>query len=131
VTAAQQGAARGPRDRERPRVSAERCLAGQNEFGQDEHAEMLSIDLQGPRLHIRRAQPWDAAASYRWFANPTVTAYLPLAGKGRLPLEEIEAYLTRVATTDRPHLAVGIDRVGDGRPLSSAREGENEPTGRF
>jgi hypothetical protein len=41
---------------------------------------MLSIDLRGPRFRIRRAQPEDAAASYRWFVDPTVTAYLPLAG---------------------------------------------------
>jgi RimJ/RimL family protein N-acetyltransferase len=75
---------------------------------------MLSIDLRGPRLRIRRAQPEDAAASYRWFADPTVTAYLPLAGKGALPLEEIQAYLARVATTDRPEVAIGIDLVGDG-----------------
>jgi RimJ/RimL family protein N-acetyltransferase len=75
---------------------------------------MLSIDLRGPRLHIRRAQLEDAGASYRWFANPTVTEYLPLAGKGELPLEQIQAYLARVATTDRPDLAVGIDLVGQG-----------------
>ena len=35
---------------------------------------MLPIDLRGPRLRIRRAHPEDAAASYRWFADPTVTA---------------------------------------------------------
>jgi RimJ/RimL family protein N-acetyltransferase len=75
---------------------------------------MLSIDLRGPRLRIRRAHPDDAAASYRWFADPAVTAYLPLAGKRALPLEEIQQYLARVATTDRPDVAVGIDRVGQG-----------------
>ncbi len=65
-------------------------------------------------MHIRRAHLEDAAASYRWFANPAVTEYLPLAGKGELPLEDIQAYLARVATTDRPDLAVGIDIVGQG-----------------
>ena len=63
---------------------------------------VISIDLRGPRLYIRRAQPEDAATSYRWFANPKVTTFLLLAGKGDLPLESIKAYLTRVATSDRP-----------------------------
>jgi RimJ/RimL family protein N-acetyltransferase len=75
---------------------------------------MISIDLRGPRLHIRRAQPDDAAASYRWFANPAVTAFLPLAGKGHLPRESIDAYLARVATSDRPDLAVTIERLDQG-----------------
>jgi RimJ/RimL family protein N-acetyltransferase len=75
---------------------------------------MQSIDLHGPRLHIRRARVEDAAPSYRWFANPTVTEYLPLAGTGTLPLEEIRSYLARVAVTDRPELAVGIDLAGQG-----------------
>lgn len=72
------------------------------------------IDLHGPRLHIRRAQPQDAAASYRWFANPHVTTFLPLAGKSSLPIESIDAYLTRVATSDRPDLAVTIERLDRG-----------------
>src|SRR4051812_14202074 len=75
---------------------------------------MLSIDLRGPRLHVRRARIEDAAASYQWFANPAVTAYLPLAGGGGIPLQDIEVYLARVAATDRPELAVGIDLIGQG-----------------
>jgi RimJ/RimL family protein N-acetyltransferase len=75
---------------------------------------MLSINLRGPRLHIRRAGPEDAAAFSRWFADATVTAYLPLGGKGSLPLHEIQAYLGRVATTDRPDVAVGIDLISHG-----------------
>jgi RimJ/RimL family protein N-acetyltransferase len=75
---------------------------------------MISIELRGPRLHIRRAEPADAAASYRWFANPTVTTFLPLAGKGNLSLQSIEAYLARVATSDRPDLAVTIERLDQG-----------------
>jgi len=94
--------------------SSTQSLARQPKQGQGKHFGMLSIDLRGPRLRIRRAQPEDAAASYRWFADPTVTAYLPLAGKGALPLEEIQAYLARVATTDRPEVAIGIDLMGDG-----------------
>jgi RimJ/RimL family protein N-acetyltransferase len=73
-----------------------------------------SVDLRGPRLHIRRAQLADAAASYRWFANPQVTTFLPLAGKGHLSIESIEAYLTRVATSDRPDLAVTIELPDQG-----------------
>ena len=75
---------------------------------------MISIDLRGPRLHIRRAHPNDAAASYRWFANPEVTRFLPLAAKGSLPIESIDAFLARVATSDRPDLAVTIERVDEG-----------------
>jgi RimJ/RimL family protein N-acetyltransferase len=75
---------------------------------------VTSIELHGPRLHIRRAHPADAAASYRWFANPQVTTFLPLAGKGHLPIESIEAYLARVATSDRPDLAVTIERRDQG-----------------
>jgi RimJ/RimL family protein N-acetyltransferase len=75
---------------------------------------VTSIELYGPRLHIRRAHPADAAASYQWFANPQVTTFLPLAGKGHLPIESIEAYLARVATSDRPDLAVTIERRDQG-----------------
>ena len=75
---------------------------------------MISIDLQGPRLYVRRAQPGDAAASYRWFANPDVTTFLPLAGKGVLPMESITAYLTQVAASDRPDLAVTIEHLEQG-----------------
>jgi RimJ/RimL family protein N-acetyltransferase len=75
---------------------------------------MIAIDLRGPRLHIRRARLEDAPASYRWFANPAVTTFLPLAGTATLPMERITAYLTRVATSDRPDLAVTIERIDQG-----------------
>jgi RimJ/RimL family protein N-acetyltransferase len=77
---------------------------------------MIQIDLRGPRLHIRRARLEDAATSFRWFSNPDVTRYLPLAGTAILPLLDIEQYLARVATTDRPELAVGID-LNSGEPV--------------
>jgi RimJ/RimL family protein N-acetyltransferase len=70
---------------------------------------MIEIDLRGPRLHIRRARPEDTTASYRWFSDLAVTRYLPLAGTTGLPLQDIQQYLARVAVTDRPELAVGID----------------------
>ena len=75
---------------------------------------MIVIDLRGPRLHIRRAHSDDAPASYRWFSNHEVTTFLPLAGKGSLPIESIEAFLTRVATSDRPDLAVTIEHLDQG-----------------
>lgn len=77
---------------------------------------MIQIDLRGPRLHIRRARPEDAATSYRWFSNPDVTRYLPLAGTAALPLQDIQQYLDQVATTDLPELAVGID-LNTGEPV--------------
>jgi [ribosomal protein S5]-alanine N-acetyltransferase len=75
---------------------------------------VIPIDLRGPRVHIRRAHPDDAAASYRWFANPEVTTFLPLAGKAVLPVESITAYLTRAASSDRPDLTVTIERLDHG-----------------
>ena len=40
---------------------------------------------------------------------------IPAAGwQGELPIESIEAYLTRVATSDRPDLAVTIERLAQG-----------------
>ena len=75
---------------------------------------LTSIELRGPRLHIRRAHPDDAVASYRWFANPEVTRFLPLAGEGSLPIESIHAFLARVVTSDRPDLAVTIERLEQG-----------------
>jgi RimJ/RimL family protein N-acetyltransferase len=75
---------------------------------------LISIDLRGLRVHIRRAQPADAAASYRWFANPVVTRFLPLAGKSHLPINRIDAYLAQVAASDRPELGITIERSGEG-----------------
>jgi RimJ/RimL family protein N-acetyltransferase len=77
---------------------------------------MPPVDLRGPRLRIRRAQSGDATASYRWFANSDVTAYLPLAGKETLPLEDINAYLARVEKADRPDFALTIELI-DGGPI--------------
>jgi RimJ/RimL family protein N-acetyltransferase len=56
----------------------------------------------------------DGPATYRWFANPDVTTYLPLAGKRALPLDDINAYLTRVEKADRPDCALTIDLIGQG-----------------
>lgn len=75
---------------------------------------MIAIDLRGPRLHIRRARPDDAATTYRWFANSLVTKFLPLSGKSSLPIESIKAYLEQVASSDRPELAVTIERRDHG-----------------
>lgn len=70
---------------------------------------MIPIDLRGPRLRVRRAHPDDAAASFGWFAEATVTRYLPLAGESTLPLESIQSFLAQAATSDRPGIAVTFD----------------------
>ena len=75
---------------------------------------MPPVDLRGPRLRVRRAHSGDASASYSWFANPRVTEYLPLAGKGTLPLDDIKAFLARVEKADRPELAFTIEIIGQG-----------------
>jgi RimJ/RimL family protein N-acetyltransferase len=76
--------------------------------------DVPTIDLLGPRLRVRRARLDDASASYQWFANPDVTAYLPLAGKSSLPLDDIKEYLASVEKTDRPVFAVTIELIGNG-----------------
>jgi RimJ/RimL family protein N-acetyltransferase len=70
---------------------------------------MIPIELHGPRLRVRRAHPDDAAASFGWFADATVTHYLPLAGTSTLPLESIQAFLAQAASSDRPGLSVTFE----------------------
>lgn len=73
---------------------------------------LLEVNRVGSRLRVRRARLDDAALSYRWFANPDVTRYLPLAGRGCIPISEIEAHLAFAALHDRPEVAVGIGLLG-------------------
>lgn len=75
---------------------------------------MITIDLHGRRLRMRRAHPDDAAASFGWFADPAVTRYLPLAGKAVLPLSSIQAHLEQVASSDHPKLSVTFELEGHG-----------------
>jgi ribosomal-protein-alanine N-acetyltransferase len=70
---------------------------------------VIPIDLRGPRLRVRRAHPEDAAASFGWFADATVTRYLPLAGKSTLPLESIQSFLAQAASSDQPGIAVTFE----------------------
>jgi RimJ/RimL family protein N-acetyltransferase len=77
---------------------------------------MTQVELVGERLIIRNARPDDAEASFRWFANPEVTRYLPLAGKGFLPMEHVVAFLEKASGSDRPELAVTIAFIS-GRPI--------------
>jgi RimJ/RimL family protein N-acetyltransferase len=77
---------------------------------------MTKVELIGNSLFIRNAHPNDAAASFRWFANPMVTQYLPLAGKGFLPMDRVVAFLENASKSDRPELAVTI-ALKSGQPI--------------
>lgn len=68
-----------------------------------------NIDLFGPRIRIRRAQPDEAEARSRWFANPTVTEYLPLAGERILPLADVIAFLEKASRDDDPNVSTRIE----------------------
>lgn len=74
--------------------------------------------LTGHDVVLRRPAMTDLDARTRWFADPEVTRYLPLAGKSSLPRESVEAYLASVITNDRPLLDFSIDHA-DGRPIGS------------
>ncbi len=77
------------------------------------------IYRSGERLRLRKPRMADAKPRYRWFADPQVTRYLPLAGKGELPLEDIREYLEKVIASDRPVFDVSID-LHDGTTIGSA-----------
>jgi RimJ/RimL family protein N-acetyltransferase len=62
--------------------------------------------LRTPRLD-------DADRYFRWFADPEVTRFLPLAGQDHLPIESIREFLQQAGTSDRPELAVAIDANGE------------------
>jgi RimJ/RimL family protein N-acetyltransferase len=70
---------------------------------------MTKLELVGTHLIIRNPRPQDAASWFRWFADPLVTKYLPLAGKGVLPMESVIAFLETASTSDRPELACAIE----------------------
>ena len=61
----------------------------------------------------------DAEPRYRWFADPKVTRYLPLAGRGCLPMENIRSYLEAVITSTRPVFDMSIEQL-DGATIGSA-----------
>jgi len=72
------------------------------------------IDLLGPRIRVRRARIDEAEARFRWFANRTVTEYLPLAGERILPMPSVLAFLERASRDDDPNLSARIELL-DGR----------------
>ena len=70
---------------------------------------MKDFELLGERIRIRRARLEDAHASFRWFADPVVTEYLPLAGEQTLPMDKAVDFLSRASHDDDPNLSVGIE----------------------
>lgn len=60
----------------------------------------------------------DAEPRYRWFADPQVTRYLPLAGKGCLPMERVRSYLEQVIASTRPVFDASIEGQ-DGTTIGS------------
>jgi RimJ/RimL family protein N-acetyltransferase len=77
------------------------------------------IYRSGERLRLRKPRVADARPRYRWFADPQVTRYLPLAGKGELPMEDIRNYLEEVIASERPIFDVSVD-LHDGTTIGSA-----------
>lgn len=52
--------------------------------------------LRGSRVTLRPPRLDDLEDRWRWFADPAVTRYLPLAGRVSLPKPEVERYLRSV-----------------------------------
>ena len=75
--------------------------------------EVPKLVLSGKRVTLRTPQFQDADRSYKWFADPEITRYLPLAGKGKLPMDAIREFIVRVSGSDRPELAVSIEAEGE------------------
>lgn len=75
--------------------------------------EAPRLILCGERVRLRTPQSQDADRSYKWFADPEVTRYLPLAGKGNLPMDAIREFIARVSTNNGPELAVSIEVEGE------------------
>ncbi|MFP4599028.1 MAG: GNAT family N-acetyltransferase [Persicimonas sp.] len=70
---------------------------------------MPQLFAQGPSIILRQPKMADAESRYRWFADAQVTRYLPLAGKGCIPMEDIRGYLEQVITSTRPVFDVSIE----------------------
>jgi [ribosomal protein S5]-alanine N-acetyltransferase len=75
--------------------------------------EVPKLILRGKRVTLRTPQLQDADRSYNWFADPEITRYLPLAGKGELPMDAIREFIKRVRGSERPELAVNIEVEGE------------------
>lgn len=68
------------------------------------------------RVVVRRRRAEDVAAFYRWFSDPEVTHFLPLAGKGPLSIERITSFNEQAMTSARPEFALAID-LASGRTV--------------
>jgi RimJ/RimL family protein N-acetyltransferase len=79
---------------------------------------MQDFELVGERVRLRRARLDQAETSVRWFANPAVTEYLPLAGERSLPLAEVVAFLERASRDDDPNMSARIELLS-GRLIGS------------
>jgi RimJ/RimL family protein N-acetyltransferase len=64
------------------------------------NSNVKDIDLVGPRMRIRRARLDDAESRFRWFSDPKVTEYLPLAGERILPMADVVAFLEKANKGD-------------------------------
>ncbi|QDG53957.1 GNAT family N-acetyltransferase [Persicimonas caeni] len=73
----------------------------------------------GAHLRLRKPLMEDAPLRHKWFADPQVTRYLPLAGKDELPIEDIRDYLEMVTDSNRPVFDVSIELL-DGVTIGSA-----------
>lgn len=77
------------------------------------------VYAQGPNIMLRQPKMTDAEPRHRWFADAGVTRYLPLAGKGCIPMDAILSYLEQVIASDRPVFDVSIG-LSDGAIIGSA-----------
>jgi RimJ/RimL family protein N-acetyltransferase len=75
--------------------------------------EIPRLILCGERVTLRTPQFRDADRSYKWFADPEITRYLPLAGRGKLPMDAIREFIVRVSGSDSPEVAVSIETEGE------------------
>jgi ribosomal-protein-alanine N-acetyltransferase len=74
--------------------------------------EVPRLILRGERVTLRTPQFQDADPSYKWFAGPEITRYLPLAPRGKLTMDAMREFIMRVSGSDSPELAVSIEAEG-------------------
>lgn len=72
-------------------------------------SEMRVVERGSDRVRIRRSRPDDAARTFRWFADPLVTEFLPLAGERILPMASVVEFLEQVSRDEHPSFNVGIE----------------------
>lgn len=74
--------------------------------------------LRGPRVTLRPPRLEDADDRWRWFADPAVTRYLPLAGRTALPREDVERYLKSILAGTAGVLDFTVEDES-GRPIGA------------